>query len=153
MAKRNKGKAAYGNNNEKQTWQDESKEQISLAMGTPEYREYQEDLMEHDPFRPNDEWHEELEQSYDELVDDRREQSEEHLAPDVKRRKYSAQLKKTLLFEDVKRKAMQAAQQTETLADDKEAAKLDVEDTEGLVYNDGVTGEDYVNKTLAKYCS
>lgn len=51
-------------------WQDSRKEQISLEPGSPEYREYLDDLMENDPMKEDDAMHVELESRNEDLVTD-----------------------------------------------------------------------------------
>lgn len=49
-------------------WQDSRKEQISLEMGSPEYKEYLEDLANNDPGRPDDARHLALEEYNQDLT-------------------------------------------------------------------------------------
>ena len=62
--------AMYDINHQDSTWVNDAKNQTSLEMGTAAYEEYLEDLREHDPFRPDDDMHEELEM-YNELIAER----------------------------------------------------------------------------------
>lgn len=151
MARKNRRKRRYGNNNEKATWENTAKEQPYLMPGTAEYVEYQEDLKDHDPFRPNDEWHDKLEQKTEDHSLRLMQKAEEAKRPDVKKRKYTSQIMKEAQFAQVKKAAKSMAEHTETKADDRKAARMDVEDTEDLVYNDGVTSDDYLPKALSKY--
>lgn len=68
MAKKRKIKTMKTTN--KSTWTNESKEQLSLEQGSEAYAEYEEDLQEVNPFRPDDAFHAELEER-NALHDDR----------------------------------------------------------------------------------
>lgn len=57
----------YDFNHMTSNWENDAKNQTSLEMGTSTYEEYVEDLKEHNPFRPDDEMHDELE-SYNEII-------------------------------------------------------------------------------------
>ena len=62
--------------NSTDTWSNDDKEQLSLLPGSDGFEEYQEDLREHDPFKPEDDFHEELEEhneDYAENMSDRQE--------------------------------------------------------------------------------
>ena len=76
-------------NNEKVTWENTDKEQISLALGSAEQRERQEDLQMYDPFKPESEFHKELESSNENFVENIMEDTFERLDPTAtSRRKF-----------------------------------------------------------------
>lgn len=61
-SKTNNRHYGFSLNNSKDTWTNEDKNQIHLGLGSDEYEEYIEDLQEHNPSKPSDEMHIELEE-------------------------------------------------------------------------------------------
>lgn len=60
QAERQKRRAGISLNHKTDTHFNDAKAQLSLQMGSAEYREYVEDLKEHDPMKANDKFHEDL---------------------------------------------------------------------------------------------
>lgn len=137
-------------NNSKVDWENDTKEQPYLMPGSSEYEEYQNDLHMHDPFRPDDEWHNELEEKNEEQFVPKSEPKE---APSerVNRWKFIRQQSKASQFDDVKNAATIAAEETESKKDDKRVAHMKKKDLEEIVFDDGVDDEEYVSKTIRKY--
>lgn len=76
-------------NNGKATWENTDKEQMSLALGSDEQRERQEDLQMYDPFKPDSEFHKELKESNENFAENIMEDTFERLDPTAtSRRKF-----------------------------------------------------------------
>lgn len=138
-------------NHVKQTWQNTAKEQPYLMPGTCEYEEYQEDLKEHNPFKPDDEVHVALEEKNAEHVPEMR---KKEVVPEPRqegKNNYRRHIMKETQFREVKRQAIKQAKKTETLEDDKKAKRAMPKDLENLVYDNGVTQDDFLPKALRKY--
>lgn len=87
--KMTKKKFKVVHNNDKVTWENTDKEQISLALGSAEQRERQEDLQMYDPFKPESKFHKELELSNENFVENIMEDTFERLDPTAtSRRKF-----------------------------------------------------------------
>lgn len=134
-------------NNRRVDWENDAKEQISLAMGSAEYKEYQEDLRMHDPFRPDDDWHDKLE-----------EQNAEYSKPkpvknanDTGKNKFIREQRKRAVFNDTKDAVIKAAAKTETKEDDKCAKSMKLKDMDEIIFDDGADEEDYMSRTMSKY--
>lgn len=134
----------------KETWEDGRKEQISLEMGSAEYIERVEDLKMHDPFRPDDERHVELEEHNEDLVMKNQETPDENpYAEDDGRNvlveeKLRSEREKRARHSEAVRAAIASAAITETLSDD-ELARAITTDNE-LIYDPKVRPKDYVKK-------
>lgn len=138
-------------NNDKSTWENTAKEQPYLMPGTVEYQEYQEDLQAHDPFRPDDEWHDKQEEKNEEHPRVMAQKQVNPSTPGASKRKYMNYIAKQVQFDALKAKAKREAAKTEDKSDDKRAAGLTFDKTEDLVYNEGVTPDEYLPKALTKY--
>lgn len=138
-------------NNEKQTRQNTAKEQPYLMPGTEEYEERQEDLRMHDPFRPDDAWHDKKEQENEEYAERLAVKASEQKERKTSDRKYTWQMGKRDQFLEGKEAAIAQAQLTESLEDDKRAERMLPKGVEDIVYNDGVAEDDYVPAVLRKY--
>lgn len=134
-------------NNKKVNWENDTKEQPYLMPGSPEYEEYQNDLRMHDPFRPDDAWHDELEEHNEEIQVHTPNPAEQNTS----RWKSIRQQSKRVRFETAKKETMKAAALTESQADDKKASKMKLKDLDEMTFDDGVNGEEYVSKTIRKY--
>lgn len=153
MAKKDKKNKGIMNaavpNHDKQTWENTTKEQPYLMPGTAEYEERVEDLHAHDPFRPDDKWHEKLEehdQGHRDRISVRNPKREEE-----GRRNYRLQTAKKTQFGSVKSAAIEQAKQTPQLDDDEEAKKMKPKSLDSLVYDNGVVPDEFLPKSLRKY--
>lgn len=138
--------------NRRDTHQNTDKEQFSLAMGSEEYQARQKDLFENSTKKEDDAFHEKLEDSNEvqaKDVRDRRQKSDEQ--NDVAERKYRLEEKKRTEFKDAKRQAQRFASKTETKEDDKAARRMSPKGLENIVYDDGLSEDDYLPSALSKY--
>lgn len=131
-------------------WQDTRKEQISLELGSSEYQEYVEDLKEHNPFKPEDEMHQALEEHNEDLVTklyDKRDN------PEVKESdlRVSDSAAKILAREEQQKRSMHAqavkaalasAVYTETMSDDALATAITTDNP--VLYDSSIKPDDYV---------
>lgn len=137
-------------NTDKSKWEDTRKEQISLEMGSVEYLERVEDLKLHDPFRPDDEMHAELEERNEDLVMKRMEDLAENPFAEKEKRLYEIEMRRNLerekrsLHAKAVRTAIASAAITETLADDQLARAITTDNE--LLYDPTVKPKDYVEK-------
>lgn len=138
-------------NNMKDKWVNDAKEQPYLMPGTSEYKERQEDLQMHDPFRPDDAWHDKLEESNEDLQEALMLKADRHKEQSTQKIKTRRQAIKASEFEAVKHAAIAEAAKTDTKEDDKRAAGMRQHDLDSLVYDNGVTEEEYLPKALSKY--
>lgn len=127
-------------NNKKDTWINDSRNQTSILPGTPGYEEWLEDLIDDSPFEEDDEMHTELEKKNAELALKLAEKAAEPADPTSKR-KARLQAEKRAVAGKVHAQAVRRALSTETLDDDKRLAQL--EDSNVLIYDDGVTVDSY----------
>lgn len=134
-----KKQASVSPNHMKSTWEDDARNQTSLEMGTPAYEEYVEDLQEHDPFRPDDEMHEDLEQ-YNELIAEKiREKTEKNRGHDpFEKQKVRAEMRKREMVRQEYRRLEKAVKETPTTEDDEKLKRLDVN---SFIHSDGFSGE------------
>lgn len=144
-------KKKFVHNNDRSTWQNEAKEQPYLMPGTVEYQEYQEDLKMHDPFRPDDEWHNEQEQQNENHSEILMAKAEESQKVDNGKRKYMNYMAKEARFKTAKSVAEKAAAKTESTEDDEKVKRMRFKDTESLAYNDGVTPDDYIQEAVDEF--
>lgn len=151
MAEKKKGRKKYKPNNDKATWENTAKEQPYLMPGTVEYQEYQDDLMTHDPFKPDDEWHEDREDENEDYRPAMTEKFQSNNGAPVPQRKHMNLIAKQAMFNVAKSTAVEKASRTKSKKDDKIAAGMDLGDVESLTYNDGVTPDDYVEEVLEEY--
>ena len=137
----------------KAVWENTAKEQPYLMPGTPEYEELQEDLKLHDPFRPDDEFHAELEARNEDHPEDLEEGNEARAAENNGggKHNYEVSIRKHTQFDKLKKEAEAAAVATKTLADDARAHRLTPEQVEAMVYDNGVTESEYVPRAIRKY--
>lgn len=145
----------YKDHHTKQTHQNTGKEQLSLDQGSAEFREYEEDLQEVNPLKPNDKEYEALKE-YNSEHDDRlaikAEEASRH-ATGTNKRQYRLHMNKESQFGTMKHTAMHEAAETPDKVDDAIARRIQEADAivEGLVYDDGVSEEGYVPRAIAKY--
>lgn len=133
-------------------WENTDKEQISLAPGSAEYRERQDDLQENSPDKPDDAFHVNLEERNEVQARDVLKENQMHDEQnDTSERKYRNQTAKRTQFKTVKSAAIDAALATETLSDDKKAKRMMPKSLDSIVYNDGVAEDDYLPTALEKY--
>lgn len=133
-------------------WENTDKEQISLAMGSAEYKERVRDLQEVSPDRPDDKFHTEREKNLEVQASDvalRNQKMDER--NDTAERKYRNQTSKRVQFDDVKDSAIETAAETETPVDDIKAKRMLPKTLDNIVYDDGVTEDDYLPTVLKKY--
>lgn len=149
MAKKKRRRVNH--NNEKATWENTSKEQPYLMPGTSAYDEYTSDLKEHNPFRPDDKWHDEREDDVEEYGEALAKKAAGAINPTTSRRKSILQQQKLGLFRNVKRRAVDMASKTEDTNDDKAAKRMLPDDLEDLIYNDGVAQDDFVPESLTDF--
>lgn len=135
-------------NNRKTNWENDTKEQPYLIPGSAEYEEYKNDLVMHDPFRPDDVWHDELEERNEEVTAPRK---LDEADGNTSRWKSIRQQSKRVRFKEAKKETMDAAALTESKDDDKKAADMKLKDLDEIVFDDGVDSEEYMSKTLRKY--
>lgn len=138
-------------NNDTSTWSNTAKEQPYLMPGTSTYEEYQEDLQMHDPFRPDDDWHEKQEIKNEDHSQILMEKAEEQKYPPVVKLKATREIAKMSQFKEVKRDAIEIAKETEDEKDDSIAEHMRLKDLDNVVYNDGVTVDEFLPKALSKY--
>lgn len=160
------------------TWQDDSHEQISLAMGSEEYKEFlhdnkmddKTDYSEVNRFDRTKTQKDRIQDRHDKATDHdehERERSFNEAHPVIMRqvgdgyqkkakdklyqRKAYAHIKKEDQDKKTTNRAMKEAEKTETEADDKTIKRNMPKTLENLKYNDGVTEDDYMPKALRKY--
>lgn len=151
MAKKSKKRVLY--NNEKSTRENTAKEQPYLMPGTAEYEEYQADLKMHDPFRPDDDFHNDLEEvneSHTDVIKQKNDASD-GVDTSVGKRSYSKRIMKETQFTRLKSDAATLADKTETPEDDKRVARAGPDFVEDLVYDDGVTQDEFEPRALSKF--
>lgn len=148
MAKKKKKQILF--NHEKSTWENTAKEQPYLMPGTAEYEERCEDLQEHDPFRPDDVWHEKEEEENAEHAEELRVQNGRQSVSEVQR-KYLRYMSKEMQAKAAKSAVLAAVEATETLDDDRRAKRALPKELEALEHDDSVTEDDYLPKALRKY--
>lgn len=152
-------KMKYQPNTDKASWEDESKEQIHLGMGSAEYRELIEDLQEVQPFAPDDEAHAKMEAYNEALAAHLNEQSQsEH---EVEQYKYRRKMQKEAVLAHEKEDLRKMAASTPTPKDDAVVESLGngralQKSYAGGIFNDAVSADDiesegYVPKALRKY--
>lgn len=133
-------------------WENTDKEQISLALGSAEYKERIADLEACSPDRPDDKFHSDLERRNEIQASDvskkNRQKDEQN---DIAERKYRNQTGKRTQFGTVKATAIANAMKTETLSDDKKAERMMPKNLDNIVYDDGVVEDDYLPTALKKY--
>lgn len=164
MAKRNRRNRF---NNAKATWDpSENKGQMSLALGSDEYKAYIEDQQRNSPDRPDDEAHVKMEKFN---VRVREHQSEKVVAvrdETTDERKFRRQQANRAIAKQVQKEAIQAAAAASAAAaltpdkeDDKRAAqlrrraagiRLDREPVERRIYDDGVTNPEDMDDAFGK---
>ncbi len=138
-------------NNVHDTWQNTAKEQPYLMPGTSAYEERQEDLQLHDPFRPDDVFHDKLER---ENVEHSRELAEkagkahEHQGGT---HNYQQYIRKETQYAQAKHTAEDEARRTATQSDDCRVKRMSPEGVENLEYDNGVAEDDYLPRALQKY--
>lgn len=147
MAKRKKRL----HNIDKDTWDNTAKEQPYLMPGTDEYEEYQRDLKSNDPFCPDDEMHVALEESNVQKREDREDHINDIINPVTSRRKYISESQKRAQFGIMKAEAIRKAKLTDTLADDVKAKNASIGQLDDIVYDDGITSDDFVEDALPEY--
>lgn len=138
--------------NNRDNWENTDKTQTSLAMGSPEYRERQRDLYQNSAEKPDDKFHLELEghnevQASDVSEKNRRRDEQN----DTSERKYRNQTAKQVQYNSVKSTAVAMAAATKTPVDDIKAKRMMPKNLESIVYNDGVSEDDYLPSALKKY--
>ena len=133
-------------------WEDNRKEQISLELGSAEYLEYVDDLKDHNPCKPDDEFHQQLEEHNEDLVtksydiddnpeiDDDDNLSQKDTAAKIIARE---EQQKRDIHPDAIKVACASAALTETLADDILAHSIT--DDNPILYNSSVKPEDYID--------
>lgn len=130
----------------------DTKEQLYLMPGTPEYEERQEDLRMHNPFKPDDDWHEQVEQvnqSHAAQMQKKRDEDKDDAPTGYSH--YQHRMAKEDQYSDVKKAATEMALQTETKKDDEAAESINRRGLEDLVIDEGVSEEEYLPKALSKY--
>lgn len=136
----------------KDTWENTDKEQISLALGSEEYKERIADLAEASADRPDDKFHTDLEESNEvEAVDNRSKNQKSDERNDTSRRKYRNQMGKRKQFEIAKNAVIHAAAETPGDEDDRRASRMMPKNLDKIVYNDGIAEDDYVDTVFDKY--
>lgn len=140
----------------KSTWHNDAKEQISLEQGSAEYKEYEEDLQEVNPFRPDDEFHSKLEERNAEY-DDRlaiKASEESRTQTDAAHTNERRRMYKESRIGQMKKAVMDAAAATPGTADDKRAAQIRADSAfyeSNIEYDNGVSEEGYIPQSIAKY--
>lgn len=136
----------------KDTWENTDKEQISLALGSEEYKERVADLAEVSADRPDDKFHTDLEESNEvEAVDNRSKNQKSDERNDTSRRKYRNQMGKRKQFEIAKNAVTHAAAETPGDEDDRRVSRMMPKNLDKIVYNDGIAEDDYVDTVFDKY--
>lgn len=155
----------------KKKGENDAKTQISLEQGSDEYKEFvmdqqgmnefeqerqlagQAGLVQADEFQKDDKWHEDEAAEAAAIVPDRdaayRVQQRYHYDHTVER-KQNKQILKDLLMDDAEAAAMDIAESTPSPDDDVVAQKIGRRLPE-LVYDDGVTVDEFVPSALEKY--
>lgn len=151
MGKKSRIRRRASSNNVKDTWQNTAKEQPYLMPGTSTYEERQEDLQLHDPFRPDDDFHQKLEKEnagHSVELAEKGNKAHEHQGG---KHNYQQYIRKEAKFAGVKSAAEDAARRTETVLDDRSVQRMSPDGLENLEYNNGVSEDDYLPKALQKY--
>lgn len=139
--KENKKKYRMGveYNHMRDTWDNDSRNQTSLALGSDTYDDYIEDLQENDPGKPDDEMHVELEEHNENLAE---KLAERATKSDVTmKKKIVWQMAKQAEAKRVHTQAVRRALSTPSTEDDAKLKQL--EKSNSLIYDDGVTPDNY----------
>lgn len=127
-------------NNDKDTWFNDAKNQSSLALGSEEYLEYIDDLEENHPSKEDDVMHAELEEYNEDLMDKLAEKATQPEDTTTKK-KLRWQMAKMAEAKRVHAQATRLALSTDSPDDD--ARLKGLEKSDGLIYDDGVTPDNY----------
>ena len=171
-------KSNITNSDSDSNWQDDSHEQISLSMGSEEYKEFVHDKQRDSNTDFNEVRRLEIRKTQKDRVRDKHNKSFEHDESERERtyneahavvmrkdgqdkqkkdrdklyqRKAYNHIKKDDQNDDAESIALKEAEKTETLEDDKKIEREMPKTLENLKYNDGVTEDDYLPKALRKY--
>lgn len=147
MAARKRKKARP--NNGRDTWQNTAKEQPYLMPGTAEYEERVEDLKMHDPFRPDDEFHKEMEEKNEDYKSDLAERH--HKRDEVETQRHIRTRAKEGMYDSVAEKLQEEAAKTETMVDDERVAKLREKSVQDVTTDYSVLPDDYAGVVMDKY--
>lgn len=127
-------------NNVKDTWDNDSRNQTSLDLGTAEYEEYVKDHQENAPSKPDDQMHVELEArnaEYPESLTDDLPDS----ADVIKQKRIQWQMAKRAMDKRIHASLVSRAKQSPTLEDDAKLKLMEKDDH--LIYDEGVTPDNY----------
>lgn len=136
-AKRRKGNF----NNIKDTRTNTAKEQPYLMPGTDEYEEYVRDLKDHDPFRPDDEFHQEMDDYNEQLPQRLLEKSQNNEDDDGKKQKARREMEKRAVHLTARAKVIREAMMTPGISDDILARMIT--DDNPVLHDDSVDADGY----------
>lgn len=140
----------------KSTWHNDAKEQLSLEQGSAEYAEYEEDLQEVNPFRPDDTFHAELE-ARNALHDDMlaiKASDASRVQTDAAHANERRRMYKESRINQMKQAVTRAAAATPGTADDRRAAQIQADSAfyeSNIEYNNGISEDGYIPQSMAKY--
>ena len=140
----------------KSTWDNDAKEQISLEQGSAEYREYEDDLREVNPFQPDDEFHAKLEARnavHDDILAVKAFNTS-RIQTDAAHTNERRRMYKETRIAQMKDAVVKAAAVTPGTADDKRAARINEDSAfyeSNIEYDNGVSEDGYIPQSLAKY--
>lgn len=126
-------------NNAKDTWDNDSKNQTSLDLGSDEYEEYVENLKEHNPFKPDDEMHKDLAEYNMRFAEKLAEKAAQPEDPTDKK-KVRWEMQKRAVSKAVYTNLLRKALGTPDVSDDERLRDFD---EHKLVYDDSVTVDNY----------
>ena len=127
-------------NNAKDTWDNDTKNQTSLDLGSDEYEEYVENLKEHNPFRPDDEMHKNLAEYNVQYAEKLAEKAAMKPEDSTDKKKVRWEMQKRAVSKQVYTNLMRKALGTPEVDDDRRLESFDHDD---LIYNDSVTSDSY----------
>lgn len=140
----------------KSTWHNDAKEQLSLEQGSEEYAEYEEDLQEVNPFRPDDAFHAELEAKnalHDDVLAIKASEAS-RTQTDAAHTNERRRMYKETRLNQMKQAVMKAAAETPGTADDKRAAQIQAASDfyeSNIEYNNGISEDGYIPQSMSKY--
>ena len=131
-------------------WQDTRKEQMSLEPGSADYQEYVEDLKEHNPFKPEDEMHQALEERNEDLVTkiyDKRDnpevkESDLRVVDSASKIKAREEQQKCSIHTQAVKAALASAVYTESLSDDALANAITTDNP--VLYDSSIKPDEYI---------
>ena len=122
----------------------DAKNQSSLQMGSPEYREYLEDIQEQAPDRPDDAFHEALERHNVQVEEQMDAAGEENPTGDLMERKAQSEAAKREIHDEVMASLAAVAARTATKADDRIVGKTGIDNP--VLHDVNVSSDEYAEE-------